>query len=154
MGAHPYWYVTRYTPDPQVALDALREREFRAGRYNPVMWMIPFPIGPNSPAPGARHRSIEDALEASDADGTRSILDLDRIADEPDFGAVTPLDDEFLEELYGTARPTRAQVLGNMEFLEEVDRSFSQAYSLRCTKYSRLRNSIHSSPCARTKKKP
>jgi hypothetical protein len=122
MGVHPYWYVTKYTPDPETALNELRQREFRAGRYNPVMWMPPFPVGPNSPAPGPRHATIEDALEAAAEEGTRSILDLDRVADEPDFGAATPLDDELLEELYGTARPTRAQVLGNMEFLEEVER--------------------------------
>ena len=122
MGAHPYWYVTRYTPDPNVALNELRQREFRAGRYNPVMWMPPFPVGPNSPAPGARHRTIDDALEAADAEGTRSILDLNAVADEPDFGVAAPSDDEFLEELYGTTRPTRAQVLDNMEFLEEVER--------------------------------
>jgi len=122
MGAHPYWYVTKYTPDPEVALRDLRQREFRAGRYNPVMWMPPFPVGPNSPAPGARHASIDDALEAAAEDGTRSILDLDHVADEPDFGAVTPLDDEYLEELYGTTRPTRAQVLEHLEFLEDVER--------------------------------
>ena len=79
------------------------------------------PCGANSPAPGARHASIEDALEASAEEGTRSILDLDHVADEPDFGAVTPLDDEFLEELYGTTRPTRDQVM-DLEFLEEVER--------------------------------
>jgi len=122
MGAHPYWYVTKYTPDPQVALDALRQREFRAGRYNPVMWMPPFPVGPNSPAPGARHRTIDDAIRAADADGTRSILDLDYVSDEPEPEAVTPLDEEFLEELYGTTRPTRQQVLDNMDFFEEVER--------------------------------
>src|SRR5688572_6877562 len=121
MGAHPYWYVTRYTPDPNVALNELRQREFRAGRYNPVMWMPPHPVGPGSPAPGARHRTIEDALEAADADGTRSILDLNEVADEPDFGVAAPIDDELLTELYGTARPTRAQVLDNMEFMEEVE---------------------------------
>ena len=122
MGAHPYWYVTKYTPDPQVALDALRQREFRAGRYNPVMWMPPFPVCPNSPAPGARHRTIDDAIRAADADGTRSILDLDHVSDEPEPEAVTPLNEEFLEELYGTTRPTRQQVLDNMDFFEEVER--------------------------------
>jgi len=122
MGAHPYWYVTKYTPDPQVALEALRQREFRAGRYNPVMWMPPFPVGPNSPAPGARHRTIEDAIRAADAEGARSILDLDHVSDEPGPEAVTPLDEDFLEELYRTSRPTRQQVLDNMDFLEEVER--------------------------------
>ena len=32
---------------------------------------------------------MAEALEDADADGTRSILDLDRVADQPDFGAAT-----------------------------------------------------------------
>jgi hypothetical protein len=122
MGAHPYWYVTKYTPDPQVALDALREREFRAGRYNPVIPFLNFPIGPHSPAPGARHATIEEAFEDADADGTRSILDIETVGDEPDFGVAVPIDDELLQELYGTTRPTRAQVLGDLEFFEDLER--------------------------------
>jgi hypothetical protein len=122
MGAHPYWYVTKYTPDPETALQELRDREFQAGRYNPVMPFLSFPVGPNSPAPGAQHDSIEEAFEDADADGTRSILDIQSVGDEPDFGVACPLDDDFLQELYGTTRPTRAMVLDNMEFFEELDR--------------------------------
>src|SRR5262249_21295937 len=102
MGAHPYWYAVKYRPEIEVALADLREREFRAGRYNPVMPFIDFPITPASPAPGPRHRTIADALRASDADGTRSILDIADIADEPDFGVACPLDPEVLQSLYGT----------------------------------------------------
>ncbi|HKB02423.1 MAG TPA: hypothetical protein VKD90_09390 [Gemmataceae bacterium] len=122
MGAHPYWYVTKYTPDPQVALDALRQQEFRAGRYNPVIRFLNFPIGPHSPAPGARHATIAEAFEDADADGTRSILDIETVGDEPDFGVAVPVDDDFLEELYGTTRPTRARVLENLEFFEDLER--------------------------------
>ncbi len=122
MGASPYFYFVNYQPDVNAALQELREREFRAGRYNPVMPFPPFPVGPQSPAPGAEHDSIAEALEDSDADGTRSILDLDHIADEPDFGAVTPLPEEILEDLYDTTQPTRAMIEGNMDFLEDIDR--------------------------------
>ncbi len=122
MGAHPYWYTVKYRPDIAAALDDLRQREFRAGRYNPVMPFIPFPITPASPAPGPRHRTIAEAIAASDADGTRSILDITDIADEPDFGVACPLDPEVLESLYGTVRPTAAEVEANPEFLEEVER--------------------------------
>lgn len=66
MGAHPYWYAVKYRPDIDAALDDLRDREFRAGRYNPVMPFIDFPITSTSPAPGPRHRSIQDAIAASD----------------------------------------------------------------------------------------
>src|SRR5438105_1781042 len=122
MGAEPYFYFVPYQADINAALHELREREFRAGRYNPVMPFPPFPVGPNSPAPGAEHDSIQEALEDSDADGTRSILDLDHIADEPDFGAVTPLPEEVLEELYGTAQPTRRMIEQDMDFFEDVER--------------------------------
>ncbi len=122
MGAHAYWYVVKYNPDVEAALRELREREFAAGRYNPVMPFIPFPIGPNSPAPGAQHDSIEEAMEDSDADGTRSILDLDRVGDEPDFGVVTPLGDEVLLDLFGTTTPTREMVEQNDDFFEDIDR--------------------------------
>src|SRR5262245_60602654 len=107
MGAHPYWYVVPYNPDVNAALQELREREFQAGRYNPVIRFLSFPIGPHSPAPGAQHGSIEEAFGDADADGTRSILDLLGIGDEPDFGVAVPLSDETLQDLYGTTQPTR-----------------------------------------------
>ncbi len=40
MGGHPYWYFVPYSENPKVALEALREREFKAGRYNPVLPFI------------------------------------------------------------------------------------------------------------------
>jgi hypothetical protein len=124
MGAEPYWYFEKFNGDVDAALQALRQREFKAGRYNPVI-AFPFqlfPIGPDSPAPGAKHSSIEEAMEDSSADGTRSILDLDHVAEVPDFCAVAPLPDEVLEELYGTTQPTRAMVEPNMDFWEDMER--------------------------------
>jgi hypothetical protein len=136
MGAHPYYYFVNYKPDVDALSDELREpafyintalqdlrrREFEAGRYNPVIPFLEFPINADSPAPGAQHTSIEEALEDSDADGTRSILDLDHLADEPEFCAVTLLDEERLMDLYGTTTPTRAMVEVNMDFFEDVER--------------------------------
>ena len=122
MGGHFYWYVVDYEPDVGAALEALRRREFAAGRYNPAMPFPPFPVSADSPAPGPKHRSIHDALEASDADGTRSILDLDRIAGVPDYGAVTRLNDTTLMSLYGTTRPTREMVEPDCEFSEDLER--------------------------------
>ena len=130
MGAEPYWYVVKYQPDTDAALQELRQREFIAGRYNPVTPFLTFPIGPNSPAPGAQHDSIEEAMEAADADGTRSILDLDHVGDEPDFCTATPLADEVLLDLYGTTRPTRAMVEANMDFLEEIERGHGVVITL------------------------
>jgi hypothetical protein len=122
MGAHPYWYTVKYNPDTNAALQQLREREFRAGRYNPVIPFPNFPITSRSPAPGAGHDSIEEAMEDSDADGTRSILDIMRIGSEPDFCTAVPLSDNVLLALYGTTRPTRSVVEANRDFMEDVER--------------------------------
>jgi hypothetical protein len=110
MGAVPYRYFVAYQPDIDAALQQLREQEFRAGRYNPVLPFPPFPVGPHTPAPGAQHRTIRAAVRAAGADGTRSILDLERVATEPKFGAVAPLPAAVLLDLYGTTRPTREMV--------------------------------------------
>jgi hypothetical protein len=122
MGAEPYWYAVKYRPDIDAALEDLRQREFQAGRYNPVMPFIDFPITPSSPAPGAGHSTIADAFDDADADGTRSILDIVGVGDEPDFGVACPLAPEVLQSLYGTIRPTLAAVEGNMDFLADVER--------------------------------
>ena len=122
MGSDPYWYFVKHQPDLDAALQQLREREFEAGRYNPVIPHLDFPLGPNPPSPGAGHISIEEAMEDSDADGTRSILDIERVGDEPDFSVAAPLPSETLESLFGTTQPTREMIEGNMDFLEDVDR--------------------------------
>lgn len=122
MGASAYWYFVPYQDDIDAALQELRQREFRAGRYHPVVPFPDFPVGPHAPAPGARHATIAEAMEDADADGTHSILDLDHVSDEPDFCAVAPLDEDVLEDLYGTTQPTHAMIERNMDFLEDVER--------------------------------
>ena len=122
MGGEPYYYFVPYEPDINQALQKLRMREFHAGRYNPVLHFLDFPIGPSSPAPGKKHASIREALEASEADGTRSILDIERVAAKADFGVATALPPERLIELYETEKPTRAMVEENMDFFEEIER--------------------------------
>jgi hypothetical protein len=37
MGGHAWFYFVDYEPDINAALRKLREREFRAGRYNPAV---------------------------------------------------------------------------------------------------------------------
>ena len=77
MGGHPYWYFVSYEGDAGQALDALREREFLAGRYNPVLRYIEFDDpGFSAQQPGPQHDSIEAAMEAALEEGTRSILDV------------------------------------------------------------------------------
>ena len=124
MGGEPYYYVVPYQKDIGAALQALRRREFEAGRYNPVVPFLSdyFPLGPQSPAPGRQHESIEEALEASDAGGTRSILDIEAVSDTPGFGVAVRLPDDTLTRLYGTPRPSRAQVEAAMDFLDDIER--------------------------------
>lgn len=131
MGGHPYWYTVPFQADTQRALDELREREFRAGRYNPVMRNIRFSEPAfSAQAPGARHASIADALEASDADGTRSILDISRVADTPDFCVAAPLHEDELESLFGTTQPTREQALDSIELGEAIERGHCRYLTL------------------------
>ncbi|BAU10327.1 hypothetical protein LEP3755_08110 [Leptolyngbya sp. NIES-3755] len=131
MGGHAYWYYAKYQPDLNAALQALREQEFQAGRYNPVIWMLDFPISEDSPTPGAQHPSIEAALEASEYDGTRSILDIFQVSDTPyrysiaelvtalqardydkfgGFQTAFPLASAELVDLFGTEQPTHEMV--------------------------------------------
>jgi hypothetical protein len=116
VGANPYFYFTPYQKDIQAALQALREREFEAGRYDPAMEMadppsymfeMRFPPDESWPAPGAQHVSIEEAIEAAEESGTGSILDLSRVGSAPDFCTVCPLNDQELTQLFGTTKPTR-----------------------------------------------
>ena len=122
MGAHPYFYFVEYQPDIDAALQELREREFQAGRYNPVEPFLEFPLDANSPAPGPQHESIDEAREAADADGTRSILDIENISDEPNFSVAAPLTEAQLEEYFGTVHPTKDMINQNMDFLEDIER--------------------------------
>lgn len=107
MGAEPWDYFVPYEPNIQAALDKLREREFRAGRYRG---------SDEQPA------TIDEAMENSGASGTGSILDISRVADRPDYFAVAPLSREELLELFGTEQPTREVIEGNLSFFQDIER--------------------------------
>jgi hypothetical protein len=89
MGGHPWWYLVPYEEDVLKSLEALRQREFKAGRYNPAEDFPKFPVDLGH-APGCKHSSIDEARDDADADGTRSILDVSRISPAPDYDAVAP----------------------------------------------------------------
>jgi hypothetical protein len=122
MGGHPWFYFVDYDVDVNSALQRLREREFQAGRYNPVIDFPDFPVTPESPAPGAQHDSIEEAFEEADADGTRSILDMMTVSDVPDYSAVAPLPQEDLLDLFGTDRPTHEMIEESEELYDKLER--------------------------------
>jgi hypothetical protein len=123
MGGHPYWYFVPYESDAQKALDSLRDREFKAGRYNPVIRFLEFGA-PDflEQQPGAKHRSIAAAMDAAAEDGTRSILDISRVGDGPDFGVAARVPGAQLREWFGTERPTRAMLEQAGDLFDSIDR--------------------------------
>jgi hypothetical protein len=73
-------------------------------------------MGPNAQRP----KTIEEALERAGEAGTRSILDIDHLADAGEFGAAAPLGQTELHRLFGTLEPTlqmaqAAQLDGRLE---------------------------------------
>src|SRR5262249_8640179 len=128
MGAEPYWYIVPYESDIEAALQKLRQREFRAGRYNPVTPFPKFPVDLNAQPAPAQHGSIEEVLEDADEDGTRSILDIQHVAPAPfdgsreQFSTAFPLAEADLEDLFGSVRPTREVVESNDEMWELLER--------------------------------
>lgn len=122
-GGEPYYYYVKYQQDINKALQELRQREFHAGRYFPAMFDIQFPVDENSPAPGAKHDSIDMALEAAEADGTRSILDIERISESKENMAAANLSEDVLKTTFGTAQPTHETVETNLDpIFEMIDR--------------------------------
>jgi hypothetical protein len=126
MGGHPYWYFVPYESDVQHALDTLRDREFKAGRYNPVIRFLEFTEpGFLEQQPGPKHRSIDDAVRASNEEGTRSILDISRVGDQPDWGVAgvaAPVPEDRLREWFGTEHPAHAMLDKANDLFESIDR--------------------------------
>jgi hypothetical protein len=125
MGGEPWFYIVPYQPDISKVLTDLKRREFEAGRYNPVQGFPLFPVDPSAPSPGAQHATIEEAVRAAGASGTRSILDMQRAANDPDdidYGVITPLSDEFLVDSFGTTKPTREMIEEGSDITEGADR--------------------------------
>jgi hypothetical protein len=107
MGAEPWSSFTKYDPDIQRALDTLRRDVFAAGEFR---------YAEEHPA------SIEEALEIADADGTASILDIQQIADEPEFCCAAPLSTDELKRYFGSEHPTRDDIEASDDFWEDLER--------------------------------
>ena len=122
MGGEVYWYTVPYEKDANSALKKLREREFEAGRYNPVMDSIDFPITGESPSPGKKHGTITEAIKAAEEDGTRSILDIQKVSRDDDYCVARILDEDELEEYFGSAKPSRKDVEECDGFYDDIDR--------------------------------
>ena len=107
MGAEPWQYFVPFRTDLQAALEDLKLQEFQAGRFR---------YSEENP------QTIEEAREVADADGTASILDIDRVDAQPDFGVVIPLTAPQRMALFGTDKPSRGLVEACDDLYEEIDR--------------------------------
>ena len=127
MGARFWSYFVAYQQDIGAALEALREQEFRAGRFWQPSEVQPGFFGrllgrpPSKPQPP---RGIREAIKIADASaiGTRSILDIERISDTPTSSAAWLVPRDELQRLFGTEQPTRKMVEGSEELTEQIDR--------------------------------
>jgi hypothetical protein len=126
MGASGWQYVVAYEPDINKALQTLRQREFKAGRYFKRLEFLSLVIeqGTLTAEQGAQlkptlddlrtwpmPRTIAELQEQNVEDGTHSILDIELITDVPDFGTASPLTPEQLLEVFGTPRPSLERVI-------------------------------------------
>lgn len=110
-----WFYCIPYQKDIQRALHELRDQEFKARRFY------------RSDLPSNK---IEDAIRNADAQGTRSILDIEKVSPTRKPNSVSPVTGEELRRLFGTDKPTRSiaeKVVktpnsGFAEFLETYDR--------------------------------
>ncbi len=111
MGAEPYQYTVPYEPDIQAALDKLRRQIFASKEFNGA------DLNPATP---------EAAFELTGADGTRSILDISRISDQPDFCCAAPLSPEECEQYFGTQKPTEVMVRESDELWDDLERGMAR----------------------------
>ena len=61
-------------------------------------------------------------MEAAAEEGTRSILDISRVADDADVGVAAPVSPEQLKEWFGTERPTHSMLEQADELFEAIHR--------------------------------
>jgi hypothetical protein len=139
MGASGWDYFVPYQPDIQRALQELREDVFRRGAYyDPVAFLQSFvnntelmqrmssqerkqtrdQVAQMSLRP--KPLTIPQLIEANGTSGTHSIIDIERIADTPDFGAAAPFSQQELETLFGTDRPTHAMIVQKSYMLQSA----------------------------------
>jgi hypothetical protein len=148
MGATGWEYTTPYDPDPDIALQDLRDRVFETGDYLRPGEILRLPRHRDSRPPlpawfwafyylarvislfsfaaswlvrgGREPRTIEELLHDSGENGTHSILDIDHTADFPEFMAATPLTRCKLLDHFGTTTPTAKQFAEARDAFEEV----------------------------------
>ncbi|MEM9539200.1 MAG: hypothetical protein AAGA60_06765 [Cyanobacteria bacterium P01_E01_bin.42] len=128
MGSKPWHYFTPYQTDINAALQALKEQEFRAGRYgfdymlsrlqeDKIIDRANNSIEQQQPTAdelidlhGSLQAAIDAVVEESDIEGTLSILDMKSIAAQPTKCAVCLLSKQELQGIFKTTEPTRQTI--------------------------------------------
>lgn len=59
--------------------------------------------------------TIEELLERRGEKGTHTILDIIRVSSDSEFGAINPLEDLTILEIFGTNRPSQVQIIEKYE---------------------------------------
>jgi len=128
MGAEPWDCFSEFDQDVEALLQRTRKREFDAGKYEGFDGEDWCEKGDENYGKGPRHRSIDEAREAGDADGTKSILDITTVSLEPseeefrDPLVAYPLSKSRLTSLFGSEKPTASQVMANHDVWDLIER--------------------------------
>lgn len=76
----------------------------------------------------ARPRSIDELLEQAGECGTHSLLDIERVANQPEFAAAVPLTPAAIRKTFGSAEPTHDDVEQNWAEIAEQLKAWEARY--------------------------
>ena len=128
MGATGWAYFAPYQANVEDVLQELRKGVFERGEYghthaiaHDALAAMPAQLreavqrlreleAQRLGGPSRKFRSIDDLLEASAENGTHSILDIRHTASGPGFGVAWPAPLVTVGAVYGTEKPTRADI--------------------------------------------
>lgn len=139
MGASTWNYFVPYDSSVERALQRLRQDVFQAGKYGDgipaseqmrATFEQMIAVSPDPAAARARMEaairqidalrsqlpqmpkpaSMEELLEQRAESGTHSIIDIQRVAPQPEFGAVSPMPPDELTRLFGTEKPSHQAI--------------------------------------------
>ena len=137
MGATPWLYRVPYQDDVNTALQELREKEFRAGRYRGIGknyirasgfqykdWSgnTEEEIEQLISQLGSIEAAISHVVELTGENGTASILDMFQVSDIPDYYTVSPVSTDAFLEFFKTDNPTYNTLITSEAFWDSLER--------------------------------
>jgi hypothetical protein len=112
-GSQLWEYCVPYQADLNKVLFELREREFKAGRFY---------------RSELKPKNIDEAIRIADAEGTRSIIDIEKVSPTRDIMAISPAPPEKLKALFGTDKPSHGMVENASKKLQHEFQVFLETY--------------------------